>query len=126
MDPIKAFEIIEGELAAFSDSLIAKPMIVAATKLDATTDKSKLDELRAFCAEKDLEFHAISAPTGEGVKELVRGIADALDKIPKESPDIEEDTDDVEDGDEPELVEDLAESGEEIPGEQDEEIEDRS
>jgi GTP-binding protein len=122
MDPIKAFEIIEGELAAFSDSLIAKPMIVAATKLDATTDKSKLDELRAFCAEKDLEFHAISAPTGEGVKELVRGIADALDKIPKESPDTDED---IEDGEEPELVEDLAEAGEELPGEQDEEIEER-
>jgi hypothetical protein len=32
-----------------------------------------------------LEFHAISAAAGEGVKELVRGIADALDKIPKET-----------------------------------------
>jgi GTPase len=124
MDPIKAFEVIEGELAAFSDSLIAKPMIVAATKLDATTDKSKLDELRDFCGKKDLEFHAISAPTGEGVKELVRGIADALDKIPKESPDVDEDDEDEIDG-EPELVEDLAESGEEFPDEQDE-IEDRS
>jgi len=91
MDPVKAFEVIEGELAAFSEALIRKPRIVVATKLDATTDRSKLDELRAFCEKRGLEFHAISAPTSEGVKDLVRGIADALDKIPKEEL---EDTDD--------------------------------
>jgi GTPase len=84
MDPIKAFEIIEGELAAFGEALTNKPRIVVATKLDATTDPAKLDELREFCKERGLEFHAISAPTGEGVQDLVRGMADALDKIPKE------------------------------------------
>ena len=90
MDPVKAFEIIEGELAAFSETLTRKPMIVVATKLDATTDRTKLEELREFCREKGIEFHAISAPTGEGVKGLVRAIADALDKIPKEE--LEEET----------------------------------
>jgi GTP-binding protein len=90
MDPVKAYEIIEGELAAFSDTMLEKPMIVVATKLDATTDQTKLQELRKFCHEKDLEFHAISAPTGEGVKELVRAMADTLDKIPKEQFDAEE------------------------------------
>jgi len=84
MDPGKAYEIIEGELSAFSDSLTRKPRIVVATKLDATTDRAKLDELRAFCQKRGLEFHSISAPTGEGVKDLVRAMADALDKIPKE------------------------------------------
>src|ERR1700757_169411 len=84
MDPVKAFEIIESELAAFSESLTQKPSIVVATKLDATTDRTKLEELRQFCKKQGLEFHAISAAAGEGVKELVRGIADALDKIPKE------------------------------------------
>jgi GTP-binding protein len=90
LDPVKAFEIIEGELGAFSEKLLEKPMIVAATKLDATTDRTKLEELRKFCKKKGLEFHAISAAAGEGVKELVRGIADALDKIPKEMVDDEE------------------------------------
>jgi GTP-binding protein len=84
MNPVKAFEIIEGELAAFSDTMLDKPMIVVATKLDATTDRTKLQELKKFCGEKGLEFHAISAPTGEGVKELVRAMADALDRIPKQ------------------------------------------
>ncbi len=82
-DPIHSFEIISAELHAFSETLTEKPVIVVATKLDATTDRTRLDELRTFCVEKNLEFHAISAAAGEGVRELVRSIADALDKIPK-------------------------------------------
>jgi GTP-binding protein len=82
-DPIRDFEIIEHELASFSPELAEKPMIVVATKLDATTDRAHLDELRDFAARRGLEFHAISAATGEGVVPLVRAMADALDKIPK-------------------------------------------
>jgi len=85
-DPIHAFEVISGELRAFSASLAEKPMMVVATKLDATTDRTRLEALREFCRERGLEFHAISAATGEGVRELVRSIADALDKIPKALP----------------------------------------
>ncbi len=114
MDPVKAFEIIEGELGAFSEKLLDKPMIVVATKLDATTEQTKLEELRKFCKQKGLEFHTISAATGDGVKELVRGIADALDKIPKESvgdEDIEvnqvEEVNEVKDSEGVVIVEDL-------------------
>ncbi len=82
-DPVRDFEIIERELAAFSPALAGKPMIVVATKLDATTDRTRLEELRTFAAERSLEFHAISSASGEGLVELVRAIANALDKIPK-------------------------------------------
>ncbi|MGA7914121.1 MAG: GTPase ObgE, partial [Candidatus Acidiferrales bacterium] len=82
-DPIRDFEIIMHELASFSPELAEKPMIVVATKLDATTDRAHLDELRAFAAERGLEFHAVSSATGEGIVELVRAFADALDRIPK-------------------------------------------
>ncbi|HEY2645795.1 MAG TPA: hypothetical protein VGI34_02420, partial [Candidatus Acidoferrales bacterium] len=75
------FEIIVGELTAFSEKLANKPMIVVATKLDATTDRTRLEKLREFCAERGLEFHAISSATGEGVKQLVRAMADALDRL---------------------------------------------
>jgi len=64
--------------------LTRKPQIAVATKLDATSDRAKLEELRGFCQKRGLEFHAISAATGEGVKELVRAMADTLDRIPKE------------------------------------------
>ena len=83
IEPIHAFEVISGELRAFSEALTEKPMIVVATKLDATTDRTQLEALRDFCQDHDLEFHAISSATGEGVRDLVRAIADALDKIPK-------------------------------------------
>jgi len=104
MDPVKAFEIIEGELGAFSKKLLEKPMIVVATKVDATTDRTKLEELLKFCKKKGVEFHAISAAAGEGVKELVRGIADALDKIPKET--VEDEDTEVEEVEEVNEVKD--------------------
>jgi len=114
LDPVKAFEIIEGELGAFSEKLLEKPMIVAATKLDATTDRTKLEELQKFCEKKGFEFHAISAAAGEGVKELVRGIADALDKIPKETVEDEdsevnevEEVNEVKDSEAAAIVDDL-------------------
>src|SRR5260370_346904 len=91
-DPVHSFAIINGELEAFSASLIEKPMIVVATKLDATTDTARLEALRAFCKRRNIEFHSISAVIGEGVKELVCSIADALDKIPRPAPDSSTDT----------------------------------
>ncbi len=82
-DPIHSFEVINGELEAFSASLIEKPMIVVATKLDATTDHSRLEALSDFCKRRNLPFHSISAVAGDGVKDLVRSMADALDRIPR-------------------------------------------
>jgi GTP-binding protein len=82
-DPVRDFEIIEHELASFSPTLAAKPMIVVATKLDATTNRHPLEELHAFALKRGLEFHSISAASGQGIVELVRAMADALDRIPK-------------------------------------------
>src|SRR5438105_1038616 len=90
-DPVRDFEIISGELSAFSESLAAKPMIVVGTKLDATTDRSRLDKLRQYCAERKLDFYAISSASGKGVAELVRGMADALERLaPAEPPEESE------------------------------------
>ncbi len=99
-DPVHSFEIINGELEAFSASLIEKPMIVVATKLDATTDHSRLEALRDFCKQRKVEFHSISAVAGDGVKDLVRCIADALDKIPRAAHDSSVDPASVEGEDE--------------------------
>ena len=85
-DPIRDFEIISAELAAFSPALASKPMIVVATKLDATTDGTRLEALRSFCASRGLEFHSISSASGQGIPDLVRSLADALDRIPRLGP----------------------------------------
>jgi GTP-binding protein len=92
---------------------------VVATKLDATTDRAKLDELKKFCKKRGLEFHAISAAAGEGVKELVRGIADELDRIPKEA--LEEEEVEVENSapvSDEEYVDAEADEGDEEQGEE--------
>lgn len=97
-DPVRDFEIIEHELASFSPALAEKPMIVVATKLDATTDRAHLDELRSYGAKRGLEFHAVSSASGEGIPELVRAMADALDRLPKPAPAHSRDTQDSEAG----------------------------
>jgi GTPase len=85
-DPIDEFKIIQNELRAFSEEIAEKPVIVVATKLDATTDRSKLEKLEAYAKERGLPFFAISSATGEGVQKLVRGMADALDRLPRPLP----------------------------------------
>jgi GTP-binding protein len=90
------FEIIAGELAAFSEKLAEKPVIVVATKLDATTDRTRLEKQREFCASRGLEFHAISSASGEGIPQLVRAMADALDRLAPAEP-LQESADDAAD-----------------------------
>ena len=85
-DPINEFEIIERELRAFSEEVAEKPVIVVATKLDATTDRTKLEKLEDYAKKRGLPFFAISSATGEGVQKLVRGMADALDRLPRPLP----------------------------------------
>jgi GTP-binding protein len=85
-DPVREFEIICGELRAFSEALVEKPMIVVATKLDATTERTRLERLQEFAVKRGLPFFAISSATGEGVQALVRAMADALEKLPRPKP----------------------------------------
>src|SRR6204780_2217045 len=79
-DPVEDFKLINNELASFSSKgqeaderpehpLAEKPMIVVATKIDAA-NPAKLKKLAAHAKRKKLEFHAVSAVTGEGIDEL--------------------------------------------------------
>jgi GTPase len=82
-DPVHEYEVIEGELRAFSKDLAEKPTVVVATKLDATTNRERLEQLRAYCQKRGLPFYAISSASGEGVPQLVRAMADLLDQMPR-------------------------------------------
>jgi GTP-binding protein len=78
-DPVEDFKIINNELASFSKGagehpLAGKPMIVAATKIDAANPE-KLKKLAAHVKRRKLEFHAISAVTGQGIEELKWALA---------------------------------------------------
>jgi GTPase len=87
-DPVEDFNLINNELASFTSKgqetedrpehpLAEKPMIVVATKIDAV-NPAKLKKLAAHAKRKKLEFHAISAVTGEGIDELKWALARAV------------------------------------------------
>ncbi len=54
--------------------LASKTMIVVATKIDSA-NPDKLKKLTTHVKRRKLEFHAISAVTGEGIDELKWAIA---------------------------------------------------
>jgi GTPase len=76
-DPVEDFKVINNELASFGNGLDAKPMIVAATKIDVANPE-KLKKLAAHAKRRKLEFHAISAVTGQGIEELKWALANRL------------------------------------------------
>jgi hypothetical protein len=47
-------------------------------------NREHLEELRAFAESRGLPFRAVSSASGEGIVDLVRLIADTLDRIPKQ------------------------------------------
>src|SRR5271154_5708991 len=49
-DPIESYGIVAGGISSFSSLLAGKQGVVGGGKLDATTDHTRLEELRAFCA----------------------------------------------------------------------------
>jgi GTP-binding protein len=73
--PSDDFRIVMKELASFSPELAAKPMIVAATKIDVAQDPRRVDNLRRAAKRRGLAFFKISAVTGQGIPELVHAMA---------------------------------------------------
>lgn len=69
-DPIEDYHVIQRELAGFSKELPQKPMAIAASKIDAMQDESRIERLRAFCEQQRLPLFPISAVTGAGIDEL--------------------------------------------------------
>jgi len=76
-DPVEDFKVINRELASFGHGLDEKPMIVVATKIDAANPE-KLKKLATHAKRRKLEFHAVSAVTGEGIDELKWALAKRL------------------------------------------------
>jgi GTP-binding protein len=69
-DPAHDFDVILTELASFSEELVAKPMIVVASKTDACQDPARIEAVKAKALEHGSPFFAISSVTGKGIEEL--------------------------------------------------------
>jgi len=73
-DPVHDFDTIMAELRLFDSKVASKPMIVAATKMDAVGDPSQVDALERHVRERDLPFYRISAVAGSGLDELLEAM----------------------------------------------------
>jgi GTP-binding protein len=73
-EPSRDLDVINGELRAFSGDLARKPQIVAANKIDALFDRDRSRRLAELCAATGTPCYAVSAVTGEGVRELLEGV----------------------------------------------------
>jgi GTPase len=78
LEPEEAIRIIEGELAAFSPVLAAKPCWLVGTKTDALQDEDRRERFAAICRARGQEPIFISGVTGEGIRPLVFAIGKAL------------------------------------------------
>ncbi len=86
-DPVKDYNIIMNELKSFNPSLINRPQILIANKIDLIIeekDKYKLNKLREFAEKKRIPFLEISALKGIGLEKLIREIHNMLIFINRE------------------------------------------
>ena len=70
-DPVSDLDTIRRELELFRPELAAKPQLVAANKIDALDDESRVAGLARRADELQLPFFRISAVSGRGVAPLL-------------------------------------------------------
>jgi GTPase len=73
-DPVSDLDIVRRELELFQPALAAKPQIVAANKMDALDDPSRVAALETRAAELGLPLFRISGATGVGVSSLLEAM----------------------------------------------------
>ncbi len=69
--PVQDFDTILEELRLFDAKVAAKPQLVAATKMDAVDDPSRVEALEHHVRALDLPFFRISAVAGTGLDDLL-------------------------------------------------------
>ena len=85
-DPVTDFDLINAELAHYSEALAQKPQIVAANKTDLPTAAENVGRLTDHASKRNVEVYPISAATGAGVKELLRAVMRMLPSLPVPEP----------------------------------------
>jgi len=79
-DPVNDYEVINRELGAYNAELAERRQIVVATKIDALDEQERVEALRAQAQADGREFFAVSSVTGEGVKQLLRAVANEVEQ----------------------------------------------
>src|SRR2546427_3103352 len=69
-DPVEDLEVVRRELELFQPALAAKPQLVAANKMDAVDDDTRVTALERRASQLRLPFFRISGVSGAGVPDL--------------------------------------------------------
>lgn len=77
-DVADAYRIVRGELEAYGGELDEKPEIICLNKADALTEEEREEKRALLSEESGGDVHVISGVSGEGVKEVLRLVADAV------------------------------------------------
>ena len=70
-DPMKDYLALRAELKKFDPQLAKRPEVVALSKADLPEVREQFPALKKAFAKKKIALHLVSAPTGEGVRELL-------------------------------------------------------
>jgi len=87
-DPVQDVKVINTELAKYNEKLAVKPQMLVANKIDLPTASENLIALKE--AFPETEIYAISAVTGQGIKELVQVVAGRVAGLEPETPLVSE------------------------------------
>ena len=94
-DPVEDFQVVCRELASFPNDdsgtvivaeLDTKPQLVAANKVDALDDPTRLERLREWLDARAIMLYPISAVTGEGLDRLREAMWHAVVETAKATP----------------------------------------
>jgi GTP-binding protein len=70
-DPVEDFDTIQEELQLFDPQLAAKPLVVAANKIDVLDDPGALERLTQHVRARKVQLIPISGVRGDGLQELL-------------------------------------------------------
>ena len=83
-DPLGAFATINRELKEYDARLAMKPQVVALNKIDLPDAQAKWKRVEKAMTQRGIQSFAISAATGQGVRDLLRVARTLLDETPEE------------------------------------------
>ncbi len=89
-DPLGDYESINEELALFGSELARKHQLVVLNKMDLPQAQALWPSVEQAMNAQGQRALSISAVTGEGIKEMLRSVAEMLASLPKEEPVIAE------------------------------------
>jgi GTP-binding protein len=81
-DPLKDYETINRELAQFSERLAAKLQVAVLNKMDLPDAQAWWPLVQQAMQEQEMETHAISAVSGQGVRTLMQRAHELLRTLP--------------------------------------------